>query len=190
MIKVFYTTAVAFALTAFSFSSQTEFSENKKLSSIYDYSCKDLNGDQFDFTALKGKRVLIVNTASKCGYTSQYEDLQKLYETYGGDKFIIVGFPANNFGKQEPGSNEEIASFCQKNYGVTFPMMEKSSVKGEDINELYSWLTQKDLNGVEDESVSWNFNKFLIDENGNWVTKYGSNVNPLDEKIVSFAKGK
>jgi glutathione peroxidase len=158
--------------------------------SFYDFKTETLGGEAFDFSTLKGKRVLIVNTASQCGYTPQYKQLQELYDTYGGEKFTIIGFPANNFGGQEPGSDAEIATFCEKNYGVTFPMMSKISVKGADENPIYKWLTQKDLNGVSDGNVKWNFHKFLIDENGNWVKELSSSVSPLDDVVTSFAQGK
>lgn len=157
--------------------------------SFYDFEVTDLEGESFNFESLKGKRVLIVNTASECGYTPQYAQLQELYEEYGGESFTIVGFPANNFGGQEPGSDAEIRSFCSKNYGVSFPMMSKISVKGDDMHQVYQWLTQSDMNGVSDATVQWNFHKFLIDENGNWVASHPSSVTPLDEKITSFAKG-
>jgi glutathione peroxidase len=157
--------------------------------SFYEFTVKDINGDDLALSSLKGKRILIVNTASECGYTGQYEDLQELYDLYGGDNFTILGFPSNNFGGQEPGSNDEIKSFCQKNYGVTFPMMSKINVKGSDQHELYMWLTDKDQNGVDNARVGWNFNKFLIDEKGFWVKHYGSNKGPLSDDIVAFAKG-
>lgn len=132
----------------------------------------------------------MVNVASKCGLTPQYEKLQALYEKYGGDKFTIIGFPANNFLKQEPGTNEEIQEFCKLNYGVTFQMMEKISVKGKDIAPVYKWLTKKSENGKEDESVSWNFQKFMIDEEGNWVGSVSPRTSPTDEKIISWIEGK
>ena len=157
--------------------------------SFYEFVVTDINGEDFNFETLKGKRVLIVNTASKCGYTPQYADLQKLYDMYGGDNFEIIGFPCNDFGGQEPGSEKEIESFCKKNYGVTFPMMAKVSVKGKDQSELYSWLTNKELNGVGSGNVNWNFHKFLIDEKGNWVKEIATSVSPLDPAIVAFAKG-
>lgn len=156
---------------------------------FHDFVVKDLNGEEYAFSQLKGKRVLVVNTASKCGYTPQYEGLQKLYKQYGNEQFVVVGFPCNQFMNQEPGSNEEIASFCQKNYGVDFPMMDKIDVKGSEQHPLYTWLTSKEQNGVDDARVSWNFNKFLIDEEGNWVAHYGSRTEPMDEEIVAFAKG-
>lgn len=157
---------------------------------FHDFIVKDINGEEFAFSDLKGKRVLIVNTASKCGYTPQYEGLQALYAKYGGDKFTIIGFPCNQFMGQEPGSNEEIAAFCQKNYGVEFPMMDKIDVKGDDIHPVYDWLTDKELNGVDDARVRWNFNKFLIDAEGNWIAHYGSGTKPMDEEITRFASGK
>ncbi|MGB0979718.1 MAG: glutathione peroxidase [Croceimicrobium sp.] len=156
---------------------------------FHDFVVKDLNGEEYAFSQLKGKRVLVVNTASKCGYTPQYEGLQKLYKQYGNEQFVVIGFPCNQFMNQEPGSNEEIASFCQKNYGVDFPMMDKIDVKGSEQHPLYTWLTSKEQNGVDDARVSWNFNKFLIDEKGNWIAHYGSRTEPMDEEIVAFAKG-
>jgi glutathione peroxidase len=151
---------------------------------------KTLEGDEFDFSALKGKKVLIVNTASKCGYTPQYADLEKLYQQYGGEDFTIIGFPANNFNEQEPGTNEEIRQFCTQNYGVSFPMMEKISVKGTDMHPLYRWLTSKKENGVMDSEVKWNFQKYLIDENGKLLAEFDSAVNPQSNKIVSLITGK
>lgn len=157
--------------------------------SFYDFTVEDIDGKSFDLSSLKGKKVLVVNTASKCGLTPQYEQLESVFETYGGDKFTIIGFPANNFLKQEPGTNEEIAEFCQKNYGVSFQMMSKISVKGDDMHPLYEWLTQKSKNGVLDSKVSWNFQKYLIDENGNLVEMISPKVKPDDEKIVNWIKG-
>jgi len=157
--------------------------------SFYDFKVKDIDGNDFDLSTLKGKKVLVVNTASKCGNTPQYEQLQGLYEEYGNKGFAIIGFPANNFGKQEPGSNEEIEEFCTKNYGVTFQMMSKISVKGDDIDPLYQWLTSKSKNGVLDSEVSWNFQKYLIDEKGKLVKMVAPRVKPNDEQIVSWIKG-
>ncbi len=162
------------------------FSGAQTYKTLYDFKVKALDGSDFDLSQLKGKKVLIVNTASKCGFTPQYADLQKLYEQYGGDRFTIIGFPANNFLHQEPGTNEEIASFCKINYGVTFPMMEKISVKGKDIHPLYAWLTQKSQNGVLDAEVSWNFQKFMIDEKGHIVDYAKPSVNPLSNEIISW----
>lgn len=160
------------------------------MTTFYDYEVRAIDGSDYDLAQLEGKRVLIVNTASECGYTPQYAQLQELYEKYQDSDFVILGFPANNFGGQEPGSNTEIQAFCQKNYGVSFPMMEKVSVKGDDAHPLFLWLTQKDRNGVSDAEISWNFNKFLIDENGKWVAHFPSKVEPLDERITDFASGK
>jgi glutathione peroxidase len=154
--------------------------------SFYDFTVKDISGEDFPLLQLKGKKVLVVNTASKCGFTPQYEGLQDLFEKYGGDDFMIIGFPANNFAKQEPGSNEEIASFCQINYGVTFPMMSKISVKGADQHPLYRWLTLKSENGVEDSKVSWNFQKYLIDEEGQLVGHFAPTVKPGNKKVVRW----
>ena len=156
--------------------------------SFYDFTVKDIDGNYFALSSLKGKKVLVVNTASKCGFTPQYEQLQELYETYGGEDFTIIGFPANNFLSQEPGSNDEIKDFCQKNYGVTFPMMAKISVKGDDMHPLYRWLTEKSQNGVMDSKVAWNFQKYLIDENGNLVDVVKPKVKPDDDQIVNWIK--
>jgi glutathione peroxidase len=153
---------------------------------IYQFKVTDINGDEFNFASLKGKKILIVNTASKCGYTSQYKDLEALYEKYKNKNFVIVGFPANNFLWQEPGTNAEIATFCQKNYGVTFPMMGKISVKGDDMHPLYKFLTQMQLNGVLDSKVKWNFQKYLINEKGELEQMYLSGVEPTDAKIVNW----
>ena len=150
---------------------------------IYGFSVRALDGGTIDFSTFRGKKILVVNTASECGYTPQYKDLEALFEQYK-DKLVIVGFPANNFGGQEPGSNEEIKSFCQKNYGVSFPMAAKISVKGDDIAPIYQWLTHKDLNGVLDAEVKWNFNKFLLDEQGRLIGYFESRVNPLSDAIT------
>ncbi|MBL7972249.1 MAG: glutathione peroxidase [Prolixibacteraceae bacterium] len=154
--------------------------------SFYDFKVKDIDGNDFDLSGLKGKKVLVVNTASKCGLTPQYKQLEELFEKYGGDKFTIIGFPANNFMKQEPGTNEEIAEFCERNYGVTFKMMSKISVKGDDMDPLYQWLTSKSKNGVMDSEVKWNFQKYLIDENGKLVDVIDPKVKPDDAKIIGW----
>jgi glutathione peroxidase len=151
---------------------------------IYSFSVEALDGSKIDFSKFKGKKILIVNTASKCGYTPQYEELQKLYETYK-EKLVIVGFPANNFGGQEPGTNSEIKEFCKKNYGVSFPMAAKVSVKGDDMAPIYKWLCNKDQNGVMDASIKWNFGKFLLDESGNLITYFPSKVTPMSDEITS-----
>ena len=158
-------------------------------SSFYDFTVKDIEGNDFDLSSLKGKKVMVVNTASKCGLTPQYEILQKVYEQYGGDDFMIVGFPANNFMKQEPGTDDEIKTFCTQNYGVTFPMMSKISVKGDDMAPVYQWLTSKDKNGVMDSKVGWNFQKYLIDEKGNLVKMIPPKTKPDDEEIILWIKG-
>ena len=150
--------------------------------SFYNFKVKDIDGNDFSFKQLKGKKVLIVNTASKCGNTPQYADLEKFYEMHKDKNFVIIGFPANNFGGQEPGTNEEIKSFCEKNYGVSFPMMSKISVKGDDMHPLYKWLTSKELNGKEDSEVRWNFQKYLINESGSLVSVINpkTSVNTLE----------
>lgn len=167
-----------------------ETSNTKKMKTLHDFKVTDINGKSFDLASLKGKKVMVVNTASECGLTPQYENLEKLYRQYGGDKFTIIGFPANEFGAQEPGSNEQIAAFCSKNYGVTFPMMSKVVVKGEGICEVYRWLTSKDLNGVEDTEVQWNFQKYLIDENGHYVKMIAPRTLPDDPEVVAWITGK
>ncbi len=153
---------------------------------FYNFKVKTIDGEDFDFAQLKGKKVMLVNTASKCGFTPQYEDLQELFEEYGGDDFIILGFPANNFRNQEPGTDSEIMTFCTENYGVSFPMMSKISVKGDDMHPLYKWLTQKDLNGVEDSEVSWNFQKYLVDENGKLIRHLKPMNKPGSKDVLSW----
>ncbi|HEY0067008.1 MAG TPA: glutathione peroxidase [Flavisolibacter sp.] len=153
-------------------------------SSIYDFKVSGLNGDEIDFSKFKGKKILIVNTASECGYTPQYADLQKLHEKYK-DKLVVIGFPANNFMGQEPGTNEQIKDFCQKNYGVTFPLAQKVSVTGDDIHPLFKYLTEEGKKiGASEPVIRWNFTKFLVDENGKLVKVFPSKVNPLSEEIT------
>ena len=154
--------------------------------SLHQFTVEALEGESFDFSTLKGKKIMVVNTASKCGLTPQYKDLQALYEEYGSDKFVIVGFPANNFMSQEPGSNEEIAAFCERNYGVTFPMMAKIDVKGKDIHPVYAFLTQKEKNGVMDSKVSWNFQKYLVNEAGIVEKVISPRTSPKDEEIIAW----
>jgi glutathione peroxidase len=154
---------------------------------IYDFKVESLDGGTIDFAKYKGKKILIVNTASKCGYTPQYEGLEKLSKQYK-DKLVIVGFPANNFLFQEPGENAEIKSFCQKNYGVTFPMASKISVKGKNMAPIYVWLTQKKYNNFSDNSVKWNFQKYLIDEKGNLIDVFQPGVEPMSDEITSKLK--
>jgi glutathione peroxidase len=155
---------------------------------IYSFKVEDIDGNTFDFSTLKGKKIMVVNTASKCGLTPQYKDLQALYEKYGSDNFVIVGFPANDFMKQEPGTNEEIGAFCEKNYGVTFPMMSKISVKGKEMHPIYHFLTEKSQNGLEDSDVEWNFQKYLINENGELEKVISPRTNPMDDEIVNWLK--
>jgi glutathione peroxidase len=156
--------------------------------SFYDFKVEDIQGNIFDLSTLRGKKVMVVNTASKCMFTPQYKQLQALYETYGGENFTIIGFPANNFFKQEPGTNKDIVEFCEKNYGVTFPMMAKISVKGDDIHPLYKWLTSKELNGVMDSKVAWNFQKYLIDGNGKLVDVIKPATKPDDQRVLDWLK--
>lgn len=153
--------------------------------SIHSFKVKGIDGKTIDFSQFKGKKILVVNTASKCGYTPQYEALEKVYEKYK-DKLVIVGFPANNFGGQEPGSDGQIAQFCKANYGVSFPMASKISVKGDDTAPIYQWLTHKSENGVLDATIGWNFNKFLLDENGKLLAYFPSNVTPDSQEILKY----
>ena len=155
--------------------------------SIHSFTVKSIDGKNLNLASFKGKKILIVNTASKCGYTPQYEGLEKVYEQYK-DKLVIIGFPCNQFGGQEAGTNEEIADFCKKNYGVSFPLADKIDVKGSNAAPIYQWLTQKSKNGILDASISWNFNKFLIDENGKMMAYFPSNVKPDSESILSYLK--
>jgi glutathione peroxidase len=164
----------------------TELGSENMVEDIYQFKVTDINGEVFDFASLKGKKIMVVNTASKCGLTPQYDDLQALYKKYQDKNFIIVGFPANNFMGQEPGTNEEIAEFCKLNYGVTFPMMEKISVKGKDMHPLYQFLTEKSRNGLEDSEVAWNFQKYLIDEKGHLAMVISPKTLPTDQKIIDW----
>lgn len=175
----FITLMLLLSALTFSIHAQTSF---------YDLKTKTIDGQDFSFSTLKGKKVLIVNTASKCGYTTQYEDLEKLYQTYKDKNFIIIGFPANDFMHQEPGSNADIKEFCIKNYGVSFLMMEKISVKGDDKAPIYQWLTEKAKNGKMDSSVKWNFQKYMIDEKGNLYDFAAPGDKPFSDKIVNWIK--
>lgn len=175
---------IAFVLLLFSLQSMGQSTQN-----FYSFLVDDIHGKPYDLASLKGKKVLVVNTASKCGLTPQYSDLEKLYQQYKDQNFIIIGFPANNFLRQEPGSNNEINQFCT-NYGVTFPMMAKISVKGIDMHPLYQWLTQREKNGVQDAEVQWNFQKFLIDEEGRWAGVVSPKTNPFDQKIIGWIEKK
>ncbi|MDR2389747.1 MAG: glutathione peroxidase [Tannerellaceae bacterium] len=159
------------------------YAQNK---SFYDFTVQTLAGESLSLSEFKGKKVLVVNVASQCGLTPQYKQLQALYEAYGKGNFVVVGFPANNFGQQEPGTNAEIQAFCTLNYGVTFPMMAKISVKGDDIAPLYRWLTRKSENGKQDAEVTWNFQKFLIDETGNLSGVFDPRTLPNAPEIVRW----
>lgn len=162
--------------------------QNQKvmIETIYQFKVTDLEGNEFDFSELKGKKIMVVNTASKCGLTPQYKDLEAVYKKYQDKNFVIVGFPANNFGSQEPGTNQEISTFCQRNYGVTFPMMAKVSVVGNDMCEVYQFLTQKSRNGLEDSEVAWNFQKYLINENGQLEKVLSPRVLPTDQSVIDW----
>lgn len=180
MKKLLYVTLLLFLLpfTANSQSNPNDF---------YKFSFTTIDGEKYDFSSLKGKYVLIVNTASKCGYTPQFEELEKLSKEFG-DRLVVLGFPSNDFGGQDPGSNSEIKEFCQLNYGVSFTMMEKSKVKGDDKNSVYKWLTNKTQNGVNDKEPSWNFCKYLIDDKGKLISFFPSKVKPYDEQITGYLK--
>ena len=155
---------------------------------IYQFKVEDLSGKSFDFASLKGKKVIIVNTASKCGLTPQYKDLEATYKEYKDKGLVIVGFPANNFASQEPGTNEEIATFCQMNYGVSFPMMDKVSVKGDDMAAIYQFLTQKSKNGLQDSAVEWNFQKYLINEKGELEKVISPQTLVTDPEVMNWIK--
>ena len=154
--------------------------------SFHDFAATDIDGKSFKMSDLKGKKVLVVNVASECGNTPQYETLENLYQKYGPEKFVIIGFPANNFGAQEPGSNGEIKTFCTSKYHVTFPMMSKISVVGADKDPIYQWLTMKSNNGVMDAEVTWNFQKFMINEDGSLEGIVKPGVEPDCDKIIKW----
>lgn len=162
--------------------------KNLEGQSIYQYRATDIQGKYFDFSKLRGKKIMVVNTASECGFTDQYEQLEAMYEKYKGKGFVVVGFPSNDFGEQEPGTNEQIMAFCKKNYGVTFPMMGKISVKGDNIHPIYKFLTQKAKNGLRDNSVHWNFQKYLINENGHLDQVLGPHIKPDDPAVIDWIK--
>ena len=153
---------------------------------FHDFTMKTIDGKDINFSQYKGKKVMLINVASKCGYTSQYKSLEEIYEKYKSENFVIIGFPANNFGSQEPGTDKEIESFCQLNYGVTFPMMSKISVKGTNMDKVYQFLTQKAKNGLQDSEVQWNFQKYLIGSNGELEKVLLSKVKPTDSEIVDW----
>ena len=177
-MKYFLTLAVVAMLSAFTLPGDP---------SIHTFKVKSNEGGTIDFSQFKGKKILVVNTASKCGYTPQYEALEKVYEQYK-DKLVIVGFPANNFGAQEPGADNEIQEFCKARFGVKFPLASKISVKGDDTAPIYKWLTSKVENGVLDATIGWNFNKFLLDENGKMIAYFPSKVKPDDDEILKYLK--
>lgn len=161
--------------------------QNPMEKNIYSFKVEGLDGKEINFADFKGKKILIVNTASECGFTPQYADLEQLSKEYK-DKLVVVGFPANNFGGQEPGTNEEIGAFCQKNFGVTFPLAAKVSVKGDDTAPIFKFLTEKEENGVKNTSIMWNFTKFLLDENGRLIDSFVSTTKPTSESITKYLK--
>ena len=173
-----------------SFIFMTGLSEAQSKKSFYDFKVTTIDGKPFDMSSLKGKKVMVVNVASKCGYTPQYAHLEELYKKYQDKNFVIIGFPANNFLSQEPGTNAEIKEFCTSKYNVTFPMMAKISVKGSDMDSLYIWLTSRSFNGVTDAPVKWNFQKFLINEKGQLVEVIPSGTKPTDDKIINWIENK
>ena len=176
-----------FIITLFTLTMENlQAQNNADNQTIYQFTVEDINGKPFALADLKGKKVMIVNTASKCGLTPQYKELEALYQQYKDKDFIIIGFPANNFLGQEPGSNEQIASFCSINYGVTFPMMSKISVKGKEMHPLYQFLTQKEKNGVEDSKVQWNFQKYLIGKDGRLEKIIAPRTLPSSEEVIQW----
>ena len=190
-MKVLYLFAIAMTFACQNkntqITSQPMNTENQQTAqNIYDFKVETITGDTLDLATLKGKKVIIVNTASKCGLTPQFEGLEKLHQLHKNKNLVIIGFPSNDFMSQDPGSNEEIAEFCQLNYGVTFPMMAKIVVKGKNQHPLYQYLTQKSLNGKDDYDVQWNFQKFLINENGTIDKVIDPKTSPLDEEIIEW----
>ncbi len=192
MNKIAFLVCSAFFLFASQAQAQTSSkSKTEKVmakETIYQFKVEDLSGNTFDFASLKGKKVMIVNTASKCGLTPQYKDLEAVYKEYKDKGFVIVGFPANNFASQEPGTNKEIESFCQLNYGVTFPMMSKVSVKGDDMCDVYKFLTEKSKNGLQDSEVEWNFQKYLINEKGELVKVIKPKTLVTEPDVINWIK--
>jgi len=176
-----------FVACAAASSNNTKMETRRTIKSIHEFKVPSIGGGVIDFSQFKGKKILVVNTASKCGYTPQYEGLEKVYKEYK-DKLVVVGFPADNFGHQEPGTNEEIQEFCKIRYGVTFPLASKVDVVGENTHPLFKWLTSKAENGVLDTSIKWNFTKFLLDENGKLIASFESKVTPESEEIVKHLK--
>ncbi len=160
--------------------------QEKNIKSIYQFKVKDIENQEFDFKSLKGKKIMIVNTASRCGYTPQFKELQNIYDKYKDQNFVIIGFPSNDFMNQDPGTNEEIYEFCSKNYGVNFPMMSKIKVTGKKKAEIYKYLTDENLNGLKSSKVKWNFQKYLINEEGYLVRVLGSKIKPDDKEIINW----
>ncbi len=183
--KIYIMALTSLLFSFFSCSAKIKPEQAQSKVSFYELSTVSLFGDEIDFSSFKGKKVLIVNTASKCGFTPQYAELEELSKKYK-DNLVVIGFPANDFMNQEPGSNEDIATFCEVNYGVTFLMTEKITVKGGDMHPVYQWLTDKDKNGWNTQEPKWNFHKYLIDENGELIGVFASKVKPLDEQITSL----
>lgn len=161
--------------------------ENPNAKTFYSFKMKGIDGKEVDFSQYKGKKVLLVNVASECGYTKQYEQLQELHSKFG-EKLIILGFPANNFGGQEPGTNAEVATFCKTKFGVSFQMFEKISVKGTDMHPLYHWLSTKAENGWNEDAPNWNFCKYLVNEKGELVKFFKSGVDPVGEEMLAAIK--
>ncbi len=186
-IFILFLSAAAFLQNCTQQKKEVSQDKNVIMKSIYDYKVEGLDGKEINFADFKGKKILIVNTASECGFTPQYADLETLSKDYK-DKLVVIGFPANNFGGQEPGSNAEIGAFCQKNYGVSFPMAAKVSVKGDDTAPIFKYLTEKELNGVKNTTILWNFTKFLVDENGKLIDSFISTTKPTDDAITKYLK--
>jgi glutathione peroxidase len=178
---------LCFIIATTLFSTVDKTSEiQQETQSIYQFTVHDIKGESFDFSTLKGKKIMVVNTASKCGLTPQYKDLQAIYEKYKEKGFVIIGFPSNDFLWQEPGSSEEIATFCKVNYGVTFPIMEKIKVKGSKKHDVYSFLTDKNQNGLKDSKVKWNFQKYLINREGKLEKVISPKTKPNDPEVIAW----
>ena len=189
LLALITTLVVSAILNACSGQKPSEYAKlnnNFPMNSIHQFTVEDIEGNLFDFSALEGKKIIIVNVASYCGLTPQYEDLQELYDKYKDKNLVIVGFPANNFLSQEPGSNESIQTFCSAKYGVTFPMMAKISVKGNKQHPIYTWLTSEEQNGVESTSVGWNFQKYLINGDGTYHAMIDPRASILDEEVIQW----
>lgn len=187
MKKVFFGLITLIACTSATLKSNTENDNHDPAKSIHDFKIASINGETIDLSAYKGKKILVVNTASKCGYTRQYKGLEALYNA-NKDKLVIIGFPSDNFGGQEFAKDSDISEFCQKNYGVTFPLTTRVDVKGDNIVPIFKYLTNKSENGVLDATIGWNFNKFLLDENGKLLAYFPSKTEPESEEILSYLK--